>query len=210
MKKKTSLSEQIHDKIMEIIIQESASEELIFTESSLVEQFGVSKAPVREALIKLCSEGILNNIPRYGYSVVRLSEKDARDIIQLRLILETEALKLSYEDITENHLDDMKNYLDAYGEKEMDIWQEWEDNIKFHTMLISYCNNDAMVACLRDSMNTQTRIFAQLSFSKNRSFSAAMDKSAHEQIFEALQNRDLEKALECLEKDIISTTVYTN
>lgn len=39
---------------------------------------------------------------------------------------------------------------------------------------------------------------------------AAMDKTSHEQIYEALQNRDLDRTLECLEKDIISTAVYMN
>lgn len=62
-------------------------------EGSLVEKFGVSKAPVREALVKLCSEGVLKSVPRYGYIIVRLNERDARDIAQFRLILELSALK---------------------------------------------------------------------------------------------------------------------
>ncbi len=49
----------------------------------------MSKAPVWEALIRLCSEGVLEIIPRYGYVVVRLTEKDEKDVVSMRLMLET-------------------------------------------------------------------------------------------------------------------------
>ena len=35
----------------------------------MIEKFGVSKSPVREALVELCKDGILTNIPRMGYQV---------------------------------------------------------------------------------------------------------------------------------------------
>ena len=49
--RKETLVDQIHDKILEIIIQEDVSEKSVFTEGKLVQQFQVSKATVREALV---------------------------------------------------------------------------------------------------------------------------------------------------------------
>ena len=49
--KKENLSDKIHDRILEMIIQNPSEEEQVLTENKLVEMFGVSKAPVREALI---------------------------------------------------------------------------------------------------------------------------------------------------------------
>ena len=63
--KKETLTTQIHDKILEMIIQNASEKNLVLNEKRLVELFGVSKAPVREALIRLCSEGVLRSIPRY-------------------------------------------------------------------------------------------------------------------------------------------------
>ena len=47
--KKELLSEKIHDEILELIIKNASEEEQVLNEKRLVELFGVSKAPVREA-----------------------------------------------------------------------------------------------------------------------------------------------------------------
>ena len=67
--RKETLVDQIHDRILEIIIQEDVSEKSVFTEGKLVQQFQVSKATVREALVRLCNENILRSIPRFGYVI---------------------------------------------------------------------------------------------------------------------------------------------
>ena len=65
--KKQLLSEKIHDEILEMIIKNATDEDMVLNEGRLMEVFQVSKAPVREALIKLCAEGVLQSVPRYGY-----------------------------------------------------------------------------------------------------------------------------------------------
>ena len=45
----------------------------IINEKDLVEKYGVSKSPVRDALIALCADGILKSIPRYGYEIITYS-----------------------------------------------------------------------------------------------------------------------------------------
>ena len=64
--KKQLLSEKIHDEILEMIIKNATDEDMVLNEGRLMEVFQVSKAPVREALIKLCAEGVLQSVPRYG------------------------------------------------------------------------------------------------------------------------------------------------
>lgn len=88
--KKESLTDRIHDSILEMIIKNPSDEEQVLNEKRLMELFGVSKAPVREALIKLCSEGVLRNVPRFGYMVIRMNEQDIRDALRMRVLLETE------------------------------------------------------------------------------------------------------------------------
>ena len=111
--KKISLADTIHDEILDMVIRLSSDQEdVVLTEGSLVEKFGVSKAPVREALVKLCSEGVLKSVPRYGYIIVRLNERDARDIAQFRLILELSALKEAFPHIRPEDLKPLRCHLD--------------------------------------------------------------------------------------------------
>lgn len=81
----------------------------LLVESQLAKLFNVSKAPVREALIELCSARILRNIPRAGYQIIRISEKDIRNALQFRLLLEVEGLKLGFSQITEKDLSPIKS-----------------------------------------------------------------------------------------------------
>ena len=90
-----SLKQKIYRQIFEKIINNEFPLDEFLVEGRLAEMFGVSRAPVREALVELCNEKVLRNIPRAGYQIVQLSQKELRDALQLRLILETEALKLA-------------------------------------------------------------------------------------------------------------------
>jgi DNA-binding GntR family transcriptional regulator len=61
-------------------------------EAALAAQLGVSRTPVREALARLASEGLLGSDGR-SFIVPSLSEVDVEDIYELRLLLEPEALR---------------------------------------------------------------------------------------------------------------------
>jgi len=63
-------------------------------ESKLAREFGVSRIPVREALMQLQEHGLVMNHERRGMFVTRLNEEDVQRINSLRVVLEAEALKL--------------------------------------------------------------------------------------------------------------------
>lgn len=61
------------------------------TEPDMAERLGMSRTPVREALIRLQSEGLVRLHPRRGFYVLPVSPDDMRDIYQLLIIMEPEA-----------------------------------------------------------------------------------------------------------------------
>ena len=65
----SNLKEYIHDQILKDVIEGTLQPNMILHEKKLMEQYGVSRSPVREALIQLCSEGTLCNYPKRGYEV---------------------------------------------------------------------------------------------------------------------------------------------
>lgn len=103
--KKESLTDKIHDQILEMIVKNPSEGDQVLNEKRLMELFGVSKAPVREALIKLCSEGVLRSVPRFGYIVNHMSEKDSRDVMESRVFLETKMLEMSFPGLVQENLD---------------------------------------------------------------------------------------------------------
>jgi len=63
------------------------------SERELMERYGLSKAPLREALVRLSHEGLLRAIPRSGYRITTVTVQDVRDIFELRLLLEPVAAR---------------------------------------------------------------------------------------------------------------------
>ncbi len=78
-----------------------SSERLV--EADIANHLGVSRVPVRQALLQLVAEGYLVSTPR-GYKVPTLSSQDVEDVFELRLLLEPRAAALAARDITATQL----------------------------------------------------------------------------------------------------------
>lgn len=205
--KKASLADQIHDGILEMIIKNPSGEGQVLNEKRLMELFGVSKAPVREALVKLCSEGILLSVPRFGYIVVQLQEKDFQDITNMRVMLETEALRISFPNLTGQQKQQISDHLTAASaKKDVDVWQVWEDNEEFHMLLASFSENKIILKFLGQCMDMAKRVYAQNMWKKKNSMADSVYDEAHEEIYRKLCDGDLEGTLSILKQDIIGNT----
>lgn len=104
-----SLKQKTYQFILEGILSSQFTPETLLVEKQLCNLYDVSRSPVREALIELCRDGILRNIPRAGYQVQRLTEKQIRDAFQMRLLLEEEGLKQAYGRLTREKLISLEN-----------------------------------------------------------------------------------------------------
>lgn len=201
--KTLSLTDRVHDQILELVIKNASEEEMVLTEKKLMELLGVSKAPVREALIKLCSENVLINVPRFGYRVIRMTEKDARDAKQMRTLLELEALRMSMETMTQTEIDHLKAQVSSAASKQnTDVWEVWEDNEEFHLLLASFSGNKVLMRLLQDCMGILKRAYAQQRWNNRSSMVDSVNGEPHREICLHLEKGDLQGTAELLKKDI--------
>ena len=77
-------------------------------ENQLAEELGVSRTPIREALRMLEIENLVDLIPRKGAQVRDMSEKDIKDVLEIRKVLEELASGLAAENITKQQIIDLK------------------------------------------------------------------------------------------------------
>lgn len=106
------IAEQISDWIMEGTLQSGDR----LKESDLAEKFGVSRIPVREAIKTLEARGLVEVVPFVGIFVKKYEVEEIREIYILRQHLETFALRIATESISEeeiNMLDQMCDELEA-------------------------------------------------------------------------------------------------
>jgi DNA-binding GntR family transcriptional regulator len=108
-------------------------------ESALAERFGVSRIPIREALRELESDGLIVHYPHRGHFVATISATDIDEIFYLRENLELAAVRLAYERMSSQDLDELEGMLDKLSpgvssrQDFLDADQEVHDFIARHS-----------------------------------------------------------------------------
>jgi DNA-binding GntR family transcriptional regulator len=118
-------------------------------ESKLARQYGVSRIPVREALVQLQEQGLVMNHPRRGMFVNSLGEKETQEINSIRIVLEAEAMKLCRARFTSQMDDNLTRIVKA-----MERWEGGSEldaaalDLEFHRTLWSYGGNPYLARTL--------------------------------------------------------------
>lgn len=197
---------RIYSAILQDIVKGEYQSGVVLSERRLMEKYGVSKSPVREALVELCNENVLRSIPRYGYELISLTEKDVYDVLQFRTMVECRCLRLGVKNMTPGELNELERFAREdcpyYGND--DIWESWESNSRFHLRLLSYSGNRYCHEQVARSLGLLKRAYAQFYWDKWKHITFVFGNGEHLRIVEALARKDLEGAERILEKDINS------
>ena len=202
--KTCSLKDFVYKQIIEMICSGTLTADTIITENQMIEHFKMSKSPVREALLQLCNENVVKNIPRRGYQVVRISSRDIQDLIELRLYLELSSLPKAASQMTSEQLLQLKdlNHRRLSEGSAKTIWTAWNNNMDFHLTLTSFAENELVASVLETALSTCTRAYAQL-YNLRSSVIAHASVNYHDRIVEALEQHNVYEAYEYLKKDIL-------
>jgi GntR family transcriptional regulator, vanillate catabolism transcriptional regulator len=121
------------------------------SELQMVERLGVSRTPVRMALVRLAEEGLLEAIPSGGFAVKAFSEREVFEAIEIRGTLEGLAARLAAErGVPAADLQAAEACLDALDgivrrdAVEVDISRYVELNAQFHNLLIDLAGSQAL------------------------------------------------------------------
>jgi DNA-binding GntR family transcriptional regulator len=89
-----TLTDRVADQLRERILAGELAPGSRLVEARLAVELGISRGPVREALQRLRDEGLVRSVPPRGLVVVRFSARDLRELCELRMALETFAVRL--------------------------------------------------------------------------------------------------------------------
>lgn len=202
--KNQSVKEQVYEGILKDILQGKYLPNSILNERILIEKYQVSKTPVREALVQLCSEGILKNIPRYGYQLPLITPTELNEIIEFRMMLECAALEKTIRIITEEEMEALAEHAAGSAMRlslQKDVTVHWGTNMEFHLLLCSYCKNEFVMKSLEEALKFCCRVANQY-FNNQWNKQKLADSSGHLKLVEAMKSRDYETAKALLIKDI--------
>ncbi len=130
-------------------------------EQELAERLEMSRTPVREALIRLEQEGLLEIKPRRGARVLPVSVDDMREIYQLLTVLEATAAQAAAErSLTPDELaglDQALTDMDAsLAVDDLDAWAEAD--ARFHALLVAASGNRRLIAFVATMVEQSQRV----------------------------------------------------
>jgi DNA-binding GntR family transcriptional regulator len=184
-----SVSAQLSSVLRERIVGGHYSPNQMLLQDVLAEEFGVSKIPVREALVRLAAEGLVDIYTHRGFQVRPLSWAEYEELARLRLMIEPNAVvhgaKLANENdhrLVEKKLIALNQSI-ARGEPEAGAL-----NSEFHLSLITPQQQPLTAELLGNLLTRcQRYVLAHLTISGK----PKRAQQEHDALFEAWRNRDL-------------------
>ncbi|MBF0530279.1 MAG: GntR family transcriptional regulator [Deltaproteobacteria bacterium] len=146
----TSLREQVYHFLRE----EMASGRLLPGDSinptEMSERLGISKTPLRDALIRLETEGFVTILPRRGITVNVLTLEDIKNFYGIIGALESAAIIIVFDRILPEHILSMKNLntelLQAINQEDFDKY--YYKNLEFHNVYLNLSGNQQLKAIM--------------------------------------------------------------
>jgi len=171
-------------------------------ESDIAEQMGISRAPVREALRQLETEGLVAGEPHRGTFVAKLSTTDLWEIYTLRATLEGMAVRLATKQISEETLTQLHQAVDgmAQAAREGDLPRLATQDMAFHETLCRSAGHTRLLN-IWQSMAIQIRTFIDLA--SRLCLPPDEVVQLHADVIEHIQNGRTEEAAQTLTHHIL-------
>jgi DNA-binding GntR family transcriptional regulator len=167
-------------------------------DKELGEQLGVSRTPIREALLKLEDEGLVKTKPNSSTVVSSIDFHNAFHLYSIVWTLERLALGQAFGSITDEHIQNMIDANERFLQKmkARDRFSALEADYDFHSVYIKLSHNHEIEKIISE-IKTKLKRLDLYYFDKIKNAFLSYDE--HKQIVEALKQRNLSLALEAVE-----------
>ena len=199
--KSTSLSDQVFDKLENDIIHGVYAKGEILTELKLVEQLGVSRTPIREALRRLEQERLIEDTGK-GSRVLGITKEDLEDIMNIRQRIEGRAAYYAAKNITPDGLRELTHIVDLqefyFSKHDKEHLRQVDD--QFHDMICALSGRSVIADTLIPLMR-KTRRYRRVAIDDWERTTNTMNE--HRKMFEAIASGNAELAQELATQHII-------
>ena len=204
--KTTSLADQVFERLENDIIQGTYAKGEILTELKLVEQLGVSRTPIREALRRLEQERLIYDSGK-GSVVLGITEEDLLDIMNIRQQIEGLAAYYATVNMTEEgraelaHIVDLQDFY--YAKWDTEHLRKVDD--EFHSVICRLSKRSVLTDTLLP-LHRKTRRYRRIAMEDRERTAQTMKE--HRQMYEAIVSGNAELAMELTTKHIKNAKIH--
>ena len=206
-----SLADQAYKELKEAIIQGRLAEEEELPEEKLALDLGISRTPIREAIKRLATEGLVQLNKAKPATVATFTKEDGLHYMEVRRLLEIYNIEKNAHLISNSVLCELQRNLEEQDKSiKAKQYQTFIDlDREFHLMIGSMGENKKLTILIKDANTGVNRAFLLLS--KTLEMAADEAYQEHQEILEALRNKSTKLAsqlmsnhLEKVEKRFLS------
>ena len=198
LKKPAGLAEAAYQHLKQLILEATLPPGDTIYEPQLAKAFGISRTPIREAMIRLNQEGWLQSARGTGYVVRQLTRSEIDDIYEMRMMLEQRAILQFASRISDEQIENLKTDLEQgeakVAEGNYDLFLSI--NRELHQEFVVSCENEILKTALTNLGERMYRIRKFTGTDKNRHIGGAMQEQRA--IADALIKRDADAAGQAL------------
>lgn len=158
-------------------------------EIHLANKLGVSRTPIREAIRMLELEGLVIMIPRRGAQVAQITEKNLRDVLEVRRAMDALAVELACERITPEEVDRLKAACEHFATvtKSRDANKIARADVSYHDIILQASRNDRLMQLISNFSQQMYRY--RLEYIKEEGSCEGLVEE-HRMIYEAIREKD--------------------
>jgi DNA-binding GntR family transcriptional regulator len=162
----------------------------VLGEESLARQLGISRTPIREALLRLHSDGLVDMPPNRPAAVRSFSSADLYEMHSVRALLEGHAARIAAERLTDADFAALEASCTRYGKlqkEDKDLPKLVDENFAFHGIIVEAAASERLMAMIRQVSAVPLIYKSYMTYSAENRTQAWKD---HLGILEALKARD--------------------
>jgi len=151
-------SERVYLELRELLVQGRIRPGEAIEEGRLLKELSVGRTPLREAILRLATEGLIEILPRRGTFATDIVFSDVQDLLEMRYHLEGLCARLAAERITGDELSRMERILGGAGSLATNTAELVRVDREFHRALIEATRNRFLVETFWRLYNLSLRL----------------------------------------------------
>lgn len=155
-----SLREQVAHALRVALISGEMQPGMVYSAPVLAAQFGVSATPVREAMLDLAKEGLVEAVRNKGFRVTELSHRDLDELTHLRRLIEVPTVAALADPARKDEFERLRPLAEEIvaAAERGDLPAFVDADMRFHLGLLELAHNAHLVAVVRDLRNRTRRL----------------------------------------------------
>lgn len=173
----------------------------VYSAPGLAEDFGISATPVREAMLDLAREGLVEPVRNKGFRVTEVDERDLDQYTEIRALIEIPTVGQVTRTATREQLEALRPVAEdiVRAAREHDLIGYLEADRRFHLSLLALSGNERLVETVSD-LRKRSRLYGLTGLDEHGELLPSAEE--HLELLDLMLTGDAQKAEQCMARHL--------